>query len=373
MSTRQLGFGFENVWLFSKWMLILVSALVTGVLSGSASAAEPTIQEWDEIWQPDLIRIACVGDSITAGHLDPANAWPVLLGRLADQHARGVYEVGNFGRNGATLLPGTEIVYHSQSEYGASLEFEPDVVIINLGINDAHMGNWFGEPSVFAAGLEELIDVYEALPSKPVVWLSHLTMMYPAFPFWEGSIEKCGVVNNAVDAVAAKRGLGVIDFRRATAQKPALFADGLHPNRSGNWLMAKAAFDAMKGSSIVAVDREEVVLVEAESFSELGGWVNDSQFMDLMGSPFLLAHGIGVPVADAHTQVQFPSEGTYRVGFARGIGSRLGGQKARQDVFKFGSMESRWRRPLEPKALNGIGRMAEWSKWKSKRRSPCKI
>ncbi len=55
------------------------------------------------------------------------------------------------------------------------------------------------------------------------------------------------------------------------------------------------------------------LLIEAESFQHYGGWVDDSQFMDQMGSPFLLAHGLGVPVKDATTTVQFPSAGTYRV------------------------------------------------------------
>ncbi len=45
----------------------------------------------------------------------------------------------------------------------------------------------------------------------------------------------------------------------------------------------------------------ETVWVEAESFRDHGGWVNDTQFMDQMGSPFLLAHGLGKPVADAKT------------------------------------------------------------------------
>ncbi len=55
------------------------------------------------------------------------------------------------------------------------------------------------------------------------------------------------------------------------------------------------------------------VLVEAESFDNLGGWVVDQQFMDQMGSPFILAHGLGMPVADATTDVLFPERGTYRV------------------------------------------------------------
>jgi hypothetical protein len=55
------------------------------------------------------------------------------------------------------------------------------------------------------------------------------------------------------------------------------------------------------------------VLVEAESFQQTGGWVIDQQFMDQMGSPFLLAHGMGVPVNDARTEVDVPQTGTYRV------------------------------------------------------------
>ena len=45
----------------------------------------------------------------------------------------------------------------------------------------------------------------------------------------------------------------------------------------------------------------DTVLIEAESFDDWGGWVNDTQFMDQMGSPYLLAHGMGKPVADAKT------------------------------------------------------------------------
>jgi len=55
------------------------------------------------------------------------------------------------------------------------------------------------------------------------------------------------------------------------------------------------------------------VLVEAESFVEHGGWKLDTQFIDNMGSPYLLAHGLGRPVEDATTTVKFASTGRYRV------------------------------------------------------------
>ena len=64
---------------------------------------------------------------------------------------------------------------------------------------------------------------------------------------------------------------------------------------------------------VVSASRAEMVWVEAESLSGPGGWVVDQQFMDLMGSPYMLAHGLGVPVPDVKRDVEFPVAGEYRV------------------------------------------------------------
>lgn len=55
------------------------------------------------------------------------------------------------------------------------------------------------------------------------------------------------------------------------------------------------------------------LFVEAESFTHKGGWVVDQQFMDQMGSSYLLAHGMGESVEDAWTEVAFPQKGVYYV------------------------------------------------------------
>lgn len=51
------------------------------------------------------------------------------------------------------------------------------------------------------------------------------------------------------------------------------------------------------------MEKENKYFVEAESFSYYGGWVLDSQFEEEMGSPYLLAHGMGKPVKDAATKL----------------------------------------------------------------------
>jgi len=58
---------------------------------------------------------------------------------------------------------------------------------------------------------------------------------------------------------------------------------------------------------------ESVLWLEAEQFAKTGGWVNDPQFVDLMGSPYLLANGVGHPVDDAATQADVPTAGRYRL------------------------------------------------------------
>ncbi len=55
------------------------------------------------------------------------------------------------------------------------------------------------------------------------------------------------------------------------------------------------------------------LLLEAESFENHGGWKLDTQFIDNMGSPYLLAHGLGRPVDDATTRIKFPEPGEYHV------------------------------------------------------------
>ena len=55
------------------------------------------------------------------------------------------------------------------------------------------------------------------------------------------------------------------------------------------------------------------ILIEAESFQNKGGWVIDQQSFDVLGSSYLLAHGMGIPVPNAATEVQVDRPGDYHV------------------------------------------------------------
>ncbi|MFI3278680.1 MAG: FAD-dependent oxidoreductase [Rikenellaceae bacterium] len=66
---------------------------------------------------------------------------------------------------------------------------------------------------------------------------------------------------------------------------------------------------ALSYSTLAAAE----LFVEAESFDNKGGWVVDQQYMDLMGSPYLMAHGMGRPVDDASTNIKVSEGGKYHI------------------------------------------------------------
>lgn len=64
--------------------------------------------------------------------------------------------------------------------------------------------------------------------------------------------------------------------------------------------------------TLVPLQADEL-LIDAESFAEWGGWVVDQQSMDQMGSPYLMAHGLGEAVADARTTIRIQRGGSHRL------------------------------------------------------------
>ena len=69
----------------------------------------------------------------------------------------------------------------------------------------------------------------------------------------------------------------------------------------------------MAAMAAPAAQAAESLVIEAEQFATHGGWQIDTQFIETMGSPYLIAHGLGNPVADASTEVEIAEAGTYKV------------------------------------------------------------
>ena len=55
----------------------------------------------------------------------------------------------------------------------------------------------------------------------------------------------------------------------------------------------------------------EAIVIRVPEIKDQGGWALDTQFTATMGTPYLLAHGLGIPVADAKTDFTVESAGDY--------------------------------------------------------------
>lgn len=66
-------------------------------------------------------------------------------------------------------------------------------------------------------------------------------------------------------------------------------------------------------ASFAYAEAPSTILLEAEQFARKGGWMMDTQFIESVGSPYLNAHGLGKPVADAEATVRITSAGNFTV------------------------------------------------------------
>lgn len=64
---------------------------------------------------------------------------------------------------------------------------------------------------------------------------------------------------------------------------------------------------------LLKVSKSNSILVSGSMFDDKGGWTIDSQYIDQMGSTYLLAHGLGKPVADAVTEIDVLVGGQYNL------------------------------------------------------------
>src|SRR5436190_18518219 len=83
-----------------------------------------------------VVKIACVGDSITAS----STRYPTHLAT----NLGSAYEVKNFGVAGTTMQKATSSSYWDTTNFTASGSYLPNIVIIMLGTNDSKTFNWTG-------------------------------------------------------------------------------------------------------------------------------------------------------------------------------------------------------------------------------------
>jgi lysophospholipase L1-like esterase len=206
-----------------------------------------------------LVRVACVGDSITYGYGlrdRQANAYPVWLGQWLGTN----YDVRNFGVSATTLLHRGDYPYIGRPAYTNALDFKADIVVVDFGANDSKhpndgsldatnaVNNWQHKGD-FIGDYKELIAAFRAANPAAKIYICYPT---PDFPGRWGINDRTirDEMIPMIHAVADETGAGVIDLHSALAGKADLFLpDTVHPNAAGARLMAAEIFRTLTGQS----------------------------------------------------------------------------------------------------------------------------
>jgi acyl-CoA thioesterase I len=217
-----------------KYVLLAVGLAILVASSGVASLYMLSVESKDS-----KIRVACVGDSITGGTYYPDDLW-MLLGEN--------YTVGNFGVGGTTASADSLSPYTNTSAYQEAKDFQPNIVIIMLGTNDA---NNLIRPNngSFLNDYVKLVKSFQALSTKPQVYV-----VKPPPVFCNGTTPSAEYFKDnvipTIEQAAKQTNVPIIDVYSAIANSSSFFPDGVHPNPEGANLIAYEVYKAITSQNL---------------------------------------------------------------------------------------------------------------------------
>jgi lysophospholipase L1-like esterase len=175
------------------------------------------------------VRLAGLGDSIIAG-IGVGSQTEGLVGQVAAQAAsRAGVKVHwrVFGQSGATCQAVLEGLLP------AAVDFEPELVVLSLGVNDAIAGV---KPSEFKQTLRALVEVLASSARRPSIVFGGIPPLgsFPALPWPLSQLlgQRAQALQEAAVQLTGFRGMKVVVFP-ARLQTAAFSVDRFHPGKKG--------------------------------------------------------------------------------------------------------------------------------------------
>ena len=195
----------------------------------------------------EKIKVACVGNSITYGtgvENREVNAYPVKLQQMLGEG----YEVGNFGKPGATLLNKGHRPYIQQQEYKDALAFAGDIVVIHLGINDTDPRNWPNYRDEFIGDYRSLMNDFRKANPKVRFLIARMTPLSHRHPRFEsGTRDWHDEIQRTIEVIAKAEGVQMIDFHEPLYPYHYILKDAVHPDAEGAEILAKTVYEGITG------------------------------------------------------------------------------------------------------------------------------
>lgn len=191
---------------------------------------------------PKIIRIACIGDSITEGSglLRPSKtAYPVVLDSILGSK----YDVLNCGKSATTIQKKGDFPFWNFKEFSNVFAFKPNIITIKLGTNDTKPQNW--NTAGYEADYQAMIDTLKTIKTHPEIFLC---LPAPVFKTkWginDSTITTC--VIPIIKKIASKNNLPVIDLYNSLLNQSVNFPDNIHPNEKADKLIGEIIAKELK-------------------------------------------------------------------------------------------------------------------------------
>lgn len=197
------------------------------------------------------IKVACVGDYITSGseHLTTySESYPFILGELLGND----YEVMNFGVSEAKVNKQCSKAYIKSNNYGNLQIYNPDIIILIIGSNDAKPQLWDEYAERLRKDYEEMLDALHSLPASPKVYICTPICSFQN----EHGIDDYTVsqkLSTMIRTIGKEKKLDLIDLNAIFPVNQSLFSDNLHPDAKGNDIIAKEIFKKLTGKSTESI------------------------------------------------------------------------------------------------------------------------
>lgn len=221
-----------------KWWIIGAAVVLAVIVFVVVLAAKNSKKE-------HIVRVACVGDSITYGYgIEPraGRDYPSQLQALLGEG----YEVRNFGLSGRTVSGGGDKPYFIEKTFHQSQSYNPNIVIMMLGTNDTKVQNW--DAAAFRQDYRFLLESYFALSCVKEMYVVIPPALFtdeslPNMP--RGSVLEEELIP-IIKEVSAARNVGVVDLFTLFKDKPELLSDGCHPTAEGAALIAQTLYETLR-------------------------------------------------------------------------------------------------------------------------------
>ena len=221
--------GCDCAWLFEEVEVLDGEDLEIGTESVTIKVEEFVAKIDIEV--KETYTVACCGDSLTAGHMWPGEAYPVYI----NDYANHTFNIVNCGENGRSITgyggswDNPSERFQKTSLYTKSLDAKPDVILLFLGTNDAT--GWANASELFEDQYKELIDAYKDLlgeNTKFIMVVSPPTQSPNNFGIPNDIIRD--YVNPIQRSLAEEYGMEIIDLREMFEAKEGGYDSFIRPN-----------------------------------------------------------------------------------------------------------------------------------------------